>query len=107
MAPNLHPRTNPKEEFRLLLGFGLNFCENFRVLKIDRSISSMVEVLSDAGIVLTPTNVTGVFLHPLILSSNGVADVCIFRRCVARAMKFVDDALVRRFVSILPAEYVL
>ena len=87
--------------------FALNFGENFRVLKIHRPVTSMVEVLSDAGIVLTTTNVPGVFLHSLILSSNGVADVCIFRRCVARTMKFVDDALVRRFVTILPAEDVL
>ena len=91
----------------MLLGFGLNFGENFRVLKIHRPVTSMVEVLSDAGIVLTTPNVTGMFFHPLIFSSNGVADVRIFRRCVARTMKFVDDAPVRRFVSILPAEYVL
>ena len=86
MAPNLHPLTNPKEEFRLLLGFGLNFGENLRVLKIHRSVTAMVEVLSDAGIVLTTTNVTGMFLHPLILSSNSVADIRVFRRWVARAV---------------------
>ena len=87
--------------------FALNFGENLRVLKIHRTVAAMVEVLSDAGVVLTTTNITGVFFHPLILLSNGVADVRIFRRCVARTMKFVDDALVRRFITILPAEDVL
>ena len=91
MAPNLHPLTNPKEEFCLFFRFALNFGENLRILKIHRTVAAMVEVLSDAGIVLSPTNVTGVFFHPLILSTNGVADVRIFGCRIARAVKLVDD----------------
>ena len=91
VAPNLHPLTNPKEEFRLLFRFALNFGENLWILKIHRTVAAMVEVLCNARIVLSTTNISGMFLHPLIFSSNSVAHVRIFRRRIARAVKLVDD----------------
>ena len=104
MAPNFHSFTNPKKKLRLFFGVALNFGKYFRVLEIHRTVTPVVEMLSDARIVLTATNVTSVFLHPLILPTNGVPDIRIFRRRVAGTVKLVDNAFIRRFVTILPAE---